>query len=430
MTTFAALFVPAAIREAVADEAWLAAMLDAERALANAEAAAGLISAEAAAAIAAACDPERFDIEQLAEQGRATGNPAEPLVRALREAVGGAAADDVHRGATSQDIVDTAAMLVARDALGLLLGELGRVEAACARLAAEHRDTPMIGRTLLQPAVPSTFGLKAAGWLVAVLEARRRLEWIRDTRLAAQLGGAAGTLAALGSHGPEVSRGFAAELGLPEALLPWHAARSRVAELGQALAQAASVLAKIGLDVALLAQAEVAEVREPPGRGGSSTMPHKRNPVGSVLAGACARQARAAAGLLTETIVTELERPIGAWQAEWGALSTALGATGGAADAIAETLEGIEVDTRRMQVNLEASRAAVMSERLLFVLGERLGRAQAAAVLAGSTPDELLAEPPAGFAREEIAEALDPTTYLGSAGAFTDRALELYREPS
>ena len=390
MTTFAALFTPAAIRQAVSDEAWLAAMLDAERALATAEEAAGVIPAEAAAAIRAACRSERFDIERLADEGRATGNPAEPLVRALRAAVrddaasgeagGERAADFVHRGATSQDIVDTAAMLVAARALPLVLADLDRVAAAAARLAAEHRETPMVGRTLLQPAVPTTFGLKAAGWLVSLLDARLRLAQA-ESRLAAQLGGAAGTLAALGPEGPTVARAFAAELGLNEPLLPWHAARGRVAELGQALAEAASVLAKIGLDVALLSQAEVAELREPAGPGGSSTMPHKRNPVGSVLAGACARQVRAAAGLLTESLVTEHERPIGAWQAEWGALSTALGSTGGSASAIAETLEGVEVDARQMRANLEASRDAVTSEHLFFVLGDRLGRSEAAALL-------------------------------------------------
>ena len=257
---------------------------------------------------------------------------------------------------------------------------------------------------------------------------RGRLAGIAETRLAAQLGGAAGTLAALGPEGPDVVRLFAAELGLSEPLLPWHVARGRVAELGQALAEAASAVAKIGVDVALLAQAEVAEVREPAGKGGSSTMPHKRNPVGSVLAGACARQARAAAGLLTESIVAEHERPIGAWQAEWGALSAALGSTGGAAAAMAETLEALEVDVARMRANLDASRSAVLSERLLFILGARLGRSEAAAVLAARAPEDLVADPPAGFTPAELEEALDPTTYLGSAGLFTDRALARYRE--
>jgi 3-carboxy-cis,cis-muconate cycloisomerase len=428
LTTFAALFVPAAMREAVSDEAWLAAMLDAERALANAEATLGLISAESASEIAAACVPEHFDIERLADEGRATGNPAEPLVRALRKAVGPGAADSVHRGATSQDIVDTAAMLVARGALALLIADLAGVAAGCARLAETHRESPMIGRTLLQPAVPTTFGLKAAGWLVAVLDAGDRLVAIREKRLAAQLGGAAGTLSALGDDGPEVLRLYAAELGLPEPALPWHAARGRVSELGQGLAEAASVLAKIGLDVALLGQAELGEVHEPAGKGASSTMPHKRNPVGSVLAGACARQARAAAALLTESVVGELERPVGAWQAEWGALSAALGSAGGAAAAIGETLDGLQVDVARMRANLDGQRAAVMSEALLGTLAARLGRKAASDLIASKSVEELQAAPPEEFAPGEIEAALDPMAYLGSARLFTDRALARYRE--
>jgi 3-carboxy-cis,cis-muconate cycloisomerase len=426
--TFDAIFVPAELRDAVSDEAWLAAMLDAERALTNAEALAGVVPAHLAYPITEACRSDLYDIGQLAEEGHATGNPAEPLVRALRAAVGGEAAQYVHWGATSQDIVDTAAMLVATRALQFVLVDLEHVAEECARLAKEHRTTPMAARTLLQQAVPTTFGLKAAGWLVAVLDAHRRLVQIRETRLAAQLGGAAGTLAALGEQGPEVSRLYAVELELPEAPIPWQSSRGRIAELGGALSEAAGVLAKIGLDVALLEQTEVGEVREPAGSGGSSTMPQKRNPIGSVIAGACARQARAAAGLLTESLVQEHERGVGAWQAEWGALSAALGAAGGAAAAITETLSGLEVDTVRMRANLEANADGLMSERLLFLFTPRLGR-DAAFELVRTTPrDELLASPPEGVTPEEVEAAFDPTTYLGSSALFVDRALAVYEE--
>jgi 3-carboxy-cis,cis-muconate cycloisomerase len=426
--TFDAIFVPVELRDAISDDAWLTAMLDAERALTNAEALAGVVPAHLAYPITEACRPDLYDIGQLAAEGHATGNPAEPLVRALRAAVGGEAAEYVHWGATSQDIVDTAAMLVAERALGIVLTNLDRVAGDCARLARDHRATPMAARTLLQQAVPTTFGLKAAGWLVAVLDARAQLVHVRDTRLAAQLGGAAGTLAALGENGPEVSRLFAAELELLEAPLPWHTARGRVAELGQALAEAAGVLAKIGIDVALLAQTEVGEVREPAGSGGSSTMPQKRNPIGSVIAGACARQARAAAGLLTESLVQEHERGIGSWQAEWGALSAALGAAGGAAAAITETLSGLEVDTARMRVNLEANAEGLMSERLLFLLAPRIGRAASLELLRTTPRGELLANPPDGVSAEEIKAAFDPATYLGSSALFVDRALALYEK--
>ena len=290
----------------------------------------------------------------------------------------------------------------------------------------------MAGRTLLQHAVPTTFGLKAAGWLVAVLDARRRLVRARDERLAAELGGAAGTLAALGDRGVEVLRLFAAEVGLAEPVVPWHAARGRVAELGADLALAAGALAKIALDVALLAQTEVAEVAEAEG-GGSSTMPQKRNPVAAVLAAACARQAAGHASVLVGALPQEHERAIGAWHAEWPALSGALAYAGGAADATARALAGLEVDPERMRENLEASGGAIMSERLSFLLAERLGRAEAherlAVAAASGRPlrEALLADSSLGLSAEELDAALDPATYLGSADAFVERALELYR---
>jgi 3-carboxy-cis,cis-muconate cycloisomerase len=387
--TLDAVLVPPVFRDAVSDTAWVEAMLEAERALANAEAIAGVIPAHAAGPIADACRIDRIDVEAVLEEGRRSGNPAEPLVRALRKAVGGEAAGYVHRGATSQDIVDTASMLVARHAVALLVEELNRVARACARLAKAHRDTPMPARTLLQQAVPTTFGLKAAGWLLAVLAARDPL---RGARFAAQLGGAAGTLAALGPAALEVTRLYAHELELPESGLPWHTDRTRVAELGGALAVAAGVCAKIGLDVALLEQTEVGEVREPPGAGRSSTMPHKRNPVGSVVAVACARRAAAAASVLTAALVQEHERALGSWQSEWGALSDALAYAGGAAAAVRESLDGLEVDAARMRANLDLTGGAIMSEQ-----------------------------------RAIFGEALAPETYLGAAGELVDRALAAYR---
>jgi 3-carboxy-cis,cis-muconate cycloisomerase len=377
---FDALFVPPALREAVSDGAWLAAMLEAERALAAAEARVGVILQRDADAVAAACRGE-FDVEQLAEEGRRVGNPVEPLARALR-----ADAEHAHRGATSQDILDTASALVARDAGALILGELDGLAAACAELAERHRATVMAARTLLQQAVPTTFGLKAASWLVGVVHARGRLA--PAVRLPAQLGGAGGTLAAFGERGVDVLHAYAEELNLPEPILPWHTRRLPVAELGGALAVTAGFAAKIALDVVLLAQSEVGEVREP-ADGGSSTMPHKRNPVGSTLARACSLQARAAAGVLVAALEQEHERAAGAWHAEWGALSDALSLTGGAAAWMRETLEGLEVDSERMRANV---RAETLSE------AERLG-----------------------------IDAAGPGDYLGAADAFVDRALDFYR---
>jgi len=384
LTTFAPIFVPAVLREAVSDEAWLEAMVDAERALTNAESLVGIVPAWAAAAIAEQCEPDRFELAAILEQGRAVGNPAEPLVRALRESVGGDAARWVHFGATSQDVVDTAAMLVARAAVELICDELDGAAAACARLAEEYRDTPMAGRTLLQQAVPTTFGAKAAGWLVALLIPRGRL---RAYRFVAQLGGAAGTLSALGDRGPEVVEAYANELGLHAPWLPWHALREPWADLAGLLDAAGGACAKIGLDVVLLAQTEVGEVREAAG-GGSSTMPQKRNPVRAVRARACARLVHASASVLS-TAEHEHERAAGAWQAEWTALSEALAHAGGAAAAIRECLASLEVDPERMRENM---RPELYSER------DRLG--------------------------------LDDPEYLGAAGAFVDAALARWPEGS
>jgi 3-carboxy-cis,cis-muconate cycloisomerase len=437
---FGTLFVPDSTRAAVGDRAWIAAMLEFEAALAAAEARAGIIPGEAAAAIAAACDPERFDAEALGRDGRAAGNPAVPLVRALTQAVERDAARFVHWGATSQDVLDTAAMLVARRALALIEDELDGVAAACARLADEHRSTAMPARTLLQQALPTTFGLKAAGWLCAVEDARRRLAGLS---LAVELGGAAGTLGALAPDGTRVLGYLAEELGLEEPVLPWHTSRGGVAEIGAALAVAAGALEKVARDVTLLAQTEVAEVAEPagPGRGGSSTLPHKRNPVGSVLAIACAERVRAEASILLAAMGQEHERAAGGWHGEWEALGGALAYTSGAAAAVHEVVEGIEVSPERMRENLDLTGGLVLAEAVGMALREQLGRTEAhglveaashrAARSGRSFRDELLDDEAIGakLSREEIERALDLDGYLNGAAALVDRALTRCREP-
>ena len=439
---FGPIFIPDRIREAVGDRAWLQAMLDAEAALAVAQARAALISSEAAEAISESCDVNRFDPEELGHQSRAAGNPVPSLVKALTEAVPGDAARHVHKGATSQDIMDTAEMLVARRTLDLVLADVDRLAAACARLADDHRETIMPGRTLLQQALPITFGLKAAGWLVSVLEARQRLVAVRQVHLAAQLGGAAGTLASLGANGIRVLEEFARELGLAEPVVPWHNARLRVAELGGVLALVAGVAHKLALDVVLMAQTEAAEVAEPAdgGRGGSSTLPHKRNPVLSVLAVACARRVPPLAETLQAAMAQEHERAVGAWHAEWETLSDALALTGGAAAAMCEVMEGLEVHPDRMRENLDATDGLLLAENVTTVAAEKLGRleahelVQAAAQRATddgkSFREELLAEPDLreALSPEEVDAALDPAGYLGSAEALVQRALDFYRK--
>jgi 3-carboxy-cis,cis-muconate cycloisomerase len=441
---FRPVFVPDEFREVVSGKSWLQAMLDAEAALAVAEARVGLIPRDAAATIASCCAATRFDPEELGHEGRAAGNPVPPLVRALTEAVAEISEDaarHVHKGATSQDIVDTAAMLVAQRALNRILDELEGISHACADLAEEHRETIMAGRTLLQQALPTTFGLKAAGWLVSVLEGRRRLLDVRDRGIAVQLGGAAGTLASLGESGVSVVGKFARELGLAEPVVPWHTDRTRIAEIGGALSLVAGVLGKISLDLILMAQTEVGEVVEPAGegRGSSSTLPHKRNPILSVTAAANVRRVQALAQTLYPTMAGEHERAAGAWHAEWEALSDALALTGGATAAVREVTEGLEVHPEKMRQNLDETGGMLMAENVTTVVADRLGRlkahdlvekaAQRAAGGGKQFREELLAEPALRewLSAEEVDAALDPAGYFGSAGEFIDRALGLYR---
>jgi 3-carboxy-cis,cis-muconate cycloisomerase len=326
---FEALFVPEELRAATSDDAFVAAMIDAEVALARASG-----KEDVAEAIAAAGP---FDAAEIMREGRAVANPAEPLVRRLR-----LVNEAAHEGATSQDIVDTALMLISQRARELVLGHAEHVAAACAKLADEHRTTVMAARTLLQQAVPTTFGLKAAGWLAGVVEAAQRLAAVE---LAAQLGGAAGTLASFGEEGPAVLERYAGELGLAEPALPWHANRVRVADLVGALALLGGACGKIAFDVILLAQTEVAEVTPP--AGGSTAMAHKRNPASAVVAVASARQ-------LTQRIdlLGEHERAAGAWQAEWPVLANALAYAGAATAATRETLEGLQINVERMRTNM------------------------------------------------------------------------------
>jgi 3-carboxy-cis,cis-muconate cycloisomerase len=437
---FTGLFVPEDVAEATSDEAWVQAMLDVEAALARAQAEAGIVPKTAADAIAGACDARRFDAAELARAGRDSGFPVAPLVRALSDAVvDEEAARYVHWGATSQDVMDTASMLIARRALALVDRDLQGVADACAGLAREHRSTPMAGRTLLQQALPTTFGLKAAVWLSGVAEARERLAAVP---LTAELGGAAGTLASLGSEGARVLGLFAAELGLEEPPLPWHTMRVRVAQLASALAATAGALEKVAVDLSLLAQTEVGEVAESSeaGRGGSSTLPHKRNPVGAVLTAACARRVRGAVATLLDTMAHEHERAVGDVQAGWPALNEALALTGGAASSLRGTLEGLEVRPERMAENLELTNGLLMAESVMMAIAGNMGRLKAKqtveaacrrAVESGRGLREVLHEDDAfldALGSDGIDEALDPARYVGSAEEFVNRALARYAE--
>jgi len=409
---------------AVTDEAWLQAMLDAEAALARALAAANLIGEEAAEAIAAACRADRLDAAAIAQGATGSGNPVVPLKAALTEAVEGPAAGHVHRGATSQDILDTAAMLVTARAFEPLLEDLGAAASAAAQLARAHRDTPMAGRTLLQQAVPTTFGLKAAGWLAGLDEARRWLEEICLERLAAQLGGAAGTLASLGDAGPQVLAAYADGLGLVDPGAPWHTQRGRIGELASALAVTSGAVAKAARDIVLLSQTEVAEVREAKG-GGSSTMPHKRNPVAAICALGCAQQAPGLAATLLGAMAHEHERAAGSWHAEWRPLGELLRSTGSAVAWLRESLEGLEADPERMRANLDLTGGRLLAERVAAALAESIGGGEAhERVAEAARSEDFRAAVAELLTDEQAAELLDPTGYLGSAGVFVDRALD------
>ncbi|MFJ1994349.1 3-carboxy-cis,cis-muconate cycloisomerase [Streptomyces asiaticus] len=408
----------AAVEAATGDAAFIQAMLDAEAALARVVAPAG-----AAEAVAGAARVELYDVRDLALRARSGGNPVIPLVADLTAAVAGTdaeAASYVHRGATSQDIVDTATMLVAARALPLIVADLERTAAGLARLGAAHRDTPMPGRTLTQHAVPTTFGLKAAGWRALVLDARDRLAALRPP---AQLGGAAGTLAAFDGGVPLLGR-FAEETGLAEPELPWHTLRTPVADLGTALAFAVGALGKLAADVLVLSRTEIGEVAEGAG-GGSSAMPHKSNPVRATLMAAAARQAPGLAATLLGSLAAEDERPGGAWHAEWQPLRELLRLAGGAARDAVELASGLRVFPDRMAANLGLTDGLIVSERLIAVLAPGLGRARAKEVLAeAARGDAGLAEALSGvLPPDRLRELTDPTTYVGAAPALTMRAL-------
>ncbi|AOW90080.1 3-carboxy-cis,cis-muconate cycloisomerase [Streptomyces olivaceus] len=424
------------VASATGDRAYLRALLDAEAALTRAQAAVGAAPAEAADAVSGAADPAAFDAGSLAERARAGGNPVIPMVADLTAAVGEPYGPYVHRGATSQDVLDTATTLVAARALDLLLPDLTRTERALARLAAEHRDTPMAGRTLTQHAVPTTFGLKAAGWRTLVLDARDRITAVRDT-LPVQLGGAAGTLAALGAYGATdpvaLTAAYARELGLRAPLLPWHTLRTPVADLAGCLAFAAGALGKIAADVLTLARTEIGEVAEGSG-GGSSAMPHKANPVRSTLIAAAARRAPQLAATLYGSLVAEDERPAGAWHAEWESLRDLLRLTGGAARDAAELTERLRVRPDVMRAHLGLTHGLIVSERLSAELAPVLGRARAKDLLTELARRAYREDRPLGELLSDVPELrdsgldlaalTDPARYTGCAGALTDRALE------
>jgi len=426
-----------AMRAVFDERAWFQRMLDVEAALARVQSRLGVIPAEAGAAITAAARIENLDMAELAASVRNVGYPVVGVVKGLSRAAGGAAGW-THWGATTQDIMDSATALQLREALALVRADLLRLMAALAGQAERHRGTVMAGRTHLQHALPVTFGLKCAAWLQPFPAHVARLDQLRPRVELAQFGGAAGTLASLGARGIEVMEGLAGELGLGSPPAPWHVARDGFAEAVGFMGLLCGSLAKIATDVILLAQTEVGEVSEPyvAGRGGSSTMPQKRNPIASEYVLASARMVQALVPVMQGAMAQDHERATGPWQAELLALPQAFVLAHGALRRTVEIAEGMVVDAARMRRNLDATGGLIVAEAVMMGLAPHLGREAAhhavkhgcdRALAEGmSLADALMAEPEvtARLDRAAIDELTDPAAYLGSADAFISRVLE------
>ncbi len=439
------LFATAAMREIVGDRARLQRMLDFEAMLARAEADVGVIPGAAVGPIAQACRAERFDIAAIAAAAPLASNILIPLVKALTAEVTRSdpqAARWVHWGATSQDVIDTALVLELRAGIDALLSDLDRTVVAFARLAEAHRGTPMAARTWLQHALPMPFGLKLAGYAAALARTRARLRRARAEALALQFGGAAGTLAALGDRGLEVSARLAELLELPLPEAPWHSHRDRLAEVAGVLAILCGTCGKIARDITLMMQTDVGEAFEPaaPGRGGSSTMPQKRNPTAAAAASAAAAIAPQLTATLLAAQVQDHERATGAWQSEWPTVPSLLLVASAALGAIVDIAEGLEVDAGRMRANLDLTRGQVMAEAISTALGARLGKQQAHRIIeeaarAASAQKrhlrDVLCEDgrvTAELSPDEVARLFEPLSYQGVSQDFIDRLLAAARD--
>ncbi len=438
------LFRSAAVDAVFSDRATLQGMLDFEAALARAESRTGVMPAETAAAIAAQCKAELFDHAALAQGAARAGNLAIPLVKQLTTLVAAKnkeAARFVHWGATSQDAVDTGRVLQLRKALELLEGDLNGLVESLATLAEQHRATLIAGRTWMQHALPTTLGVKIAAWLDAFVRHRQRLEETGNRCLVLQFGGAVGTLAALGSRGPEVAKALAAELKLGLPRLAWHSNRDRITEIGATLGMLAGTVGKIARDLALHMQTEVAEILEPAeeGRGGSSTMPHKRNPVScAVMLGAALRVPALVAGLLA-SMMQEDERGLGGWHAEWEPLPEIVQLTAGALHHLATIAPKLEIDVERMKKNLDLTDGLIYAEAVSMALAEKMTRAEAHEIVQSACAravrerrnlrDALSADPKITglLSAAELDRLFDPRKYLGAAEEYVRRVVAASR---
>ena len=434
-------FLSSAAMRAICDDAmYVQYMLDFESALARAEAATGTIPAKAATTIGKACIAKTVDISALADGATKGGNLAIPLVKLLTEAIAKIdpdAARYVHWGATSQDVIDTATVLQLRAGVDALLDDLDRAIGGFAKLATQHRQTATIARTLLQHALPMPFGLKLAEYAGALHRSRLRLKRLRKHTLVLQFGGAAGTLAALGADGLKIAESLAKELSLPLPDAPWHTHRDRIAEAASVLAILAGTCGKIARDVTLLMQTDVAEAYEPTaeGRGGSSALPHKRNPVAAAAAIAAATMAPNLAATIFATQLQEHERSVGLWHAEWPTLPTLMLVTSGALAAIVDIAEGLEVDVERMRANLDGTHGLVMAEAVSMALAEKIGKSDAHKIVGAASRaaieskrhlrDVLAADKrvSAHIDVDKLKNLFEPMSYQGVSQTLIDRLL-------
>lgn len=438
---FDAYFTHAPMREVFCDEGRVQGMLDFEAALARAEARAGLIPEALVADIVACCHPAGFDFDALAVAIGSAGNSAIPLVKALGKQVAARnpeAERYLHMGATSQDVMDTGLVLQLRAAIELLERDLARLGQELATQASRHAQTPLAGRTWLQQATPVTLGMKIAGWLGALTRHRQRLAELKPRLLSLQFGGASGSLAALGDKAFVVAQALADELNLRLPEQPWHTQRDRLVEFASLLGMIAGSLGKLGRDVSLLMQTEVGEVFEPaaPGKGGSSTMPHKRNPVGAAVMISAATRAPGLVSTMLAAMPQEHERSLGLWHAEWETLPELCCLVSGALQQALVVVPGLEVDAGRMLDNLESTKGLVLAEAVSIALAQRIGRDAAHALVEqscrraveqGAHLREVLGQNPQvseQLSPRELDELLDPARYLGQAQRWVERAVD------
>jgi 3-carboxy-cis,cis-muconate cycloisomerase len=434
---FGNLFGTEAMRQVWSDESRTRKYLEIEAALARVQARLGIIPKDAAAEIERNCKLENIDFAKLRTQTERIGYPVMGVVQQIVALCKDGLGQWSHWGATTQDITDTATVLQIREGLALVEHDLSEISKALAALAKKHRDTPMVGRSNLQQAVPVTFGYKVAGLLSAIERHRERLREIKPRVLTGEFAGASGTLASLEKGALETQAGLMQELGLAQPAIAWHTQRDTIAETGCFLALVCGTLGKLALDVKLMMQTEVGEVYEPfaHGRGSSSTMPQKRNPVSSLYIHACAAAVRQQAAALLDAMIADHERSTGPWEIEWIALPEIFCLAAGALNQSKFVVAGLEVDEKRMRENLELTNGLVVSEAVMMGLGPYLGREKAHDLVYDLCREALKQDRPllellAANAeitrhvdRKKLAELCDPKNYLGLSGEMVDRVL-------